>query len=209
MQQLKNNWRIAVLIILYTVGVIGIAAFKSDYITSLTPINLIIAASLIWPKSFNSKLILTSLFIFCGGYLVELLGISTGFPFGAYQYGNNLGPKIFGVPLIIGVNWWIMVYTSSEISRKLTKNIYVKVLITGLLMVSLDLLIEQVAPLLDFWNWNNSHIPINNYIAWFFIGCIFSFIWEKHTNTSNNKTAFQLYFIQLLFFGILVISRVI
>lgn len=204
MQQLKNNWRVAILIILYTVGVVGIAIFKSDYITSLTPINLIISAALIWPKSTNSKLIATSLIIFCGGFFAELLGITTGFPFGDYYYGNNLGPKIVGVPFIIGLNWWLMVYTSSELSNKITSNIYLKVLFTGLFMVTLDLLIEQVAPTLDFWYWKEEHIPLNNYLAWYIIGCAFSFLWEKTRNSEANKTAFTLFFIQLLFFGILV-----
>src|SRR5918912_3267587 len=34
-----------------------------------------------------------------GGFAVEAVGVATGFPFGTYDYGGPLGPKLLGVPL--------------------------------------------------------------------------------------------------------------
>ena len=41
---------------------------------------------------------------------VELVGTKTGMLFGDYSYGKVLGPALQGVPLIIGINWFIMMY---------------------------------------------------------------------------------------------------
>ena len=42
---------------------------------------------------------------FATGMLVEWIGVHTGYLFGSYDYGTVLGPKLLGVPLIIGINW--------------------------------------------------------------------------------------------------------
>jgi lycopene beta-cyclase len=41
-------------------------------------------------------------------YLAELLGSSTGFPFGKYSYTDLLQPQIAGVPLLIPLAWLMM-----------------------------------------------------------------------------------------------------
>src|SRR5512141_2772262 len=41
-------------------------------------------------------------------YLAELLGSSTGIPFGKYYYSNLLQPQIAGVPLLIPLAWFMM-----------------------------------------------------------------------------------------------------
>ena len=41
-------------------------------------------------------------------YLAELLGSSTGFPFGKYRYTDILQPQIAGVPLLIPLAWMMM-----------------------------------------------------------------------------------------------------
>jgi putative membrane protein len=70
-------------------------------------------------------------------------------------------------------------------------------------MVGLDLIIEQVAPLCNFWYWKNGIIPLQNYIAWFIISFLIALIVQKHLCSPKNKVAFSFYFIQLFFFLIL------
>lgn len=40
--------------------------------------------------------------------LAEILVVSYGIIFGNYKYGEILGYKVLGVPLIIGINWCIL-----------------------------------------------------------------------------------------------------
>jgi putative membrane protein len=39
-----------------------------------------------------------------------MLGVHTGILFGNYKYGNALGLKLNDVPILIGINWFIVVY---------------------------------------------------------------------------------------------------
>ncbi|MBK7882949.1 MAG: carotenoid biosynthesis protein [Chitinophagaceae bacterium] len=45
----------------------------------------------------------------CIGIAVEIIGVKTGFLFGNYSYGIVLGPKIQSVPILIGINWFIII----------------------------------------------------------------------------------------------------
>ena len=46
------------------------------------------------------------------GLFFESLSIRTGFPFGPYYYTEVFGPKVIGVPYIIPLAWYVIVYLS-------------------------------------------------------------------------------------------------
>jgi putative membrane protein len=50
-------------------------------------------------------------------YLAELLGSSTGFPFGKYHYTDILQPQIAGVPLLIPLAWFMMLPPAWAIAK--------------------------------------------------------------------------------------------
>ena len=64
----------------------------------MTLFLLVINNSMI--KKFLIKLFL----IFLLGLTVEIIGVNFSIFFGDYKYGNNLGIKIFDVPIVIGFN---------------------------------------------------------------------------------------------------------
>ena len=43
-----------------------------------------------------------------GGLAAEAIGWRTGWPFGNYRYGESLGPKLLGVPLVVPLAWAMM-----------------------------------------------------------------------------------------------------
>ena len=49
------------------------------------------------------KLFFLLITCFLVGMLSEIIGVKYGFIFGEYSYGNALGIKFMGVPLIIGI----------------------------------------------------------------------------------------------------------
>ena len=70
-------------------------------------------------------------------------------------------------------------------------------------MVVYDIVLEQVAPKIDMWKWDNDFIPLQNYLAWFFIAIAFhSFIKILKVNTEN-ALARLILICQFLFFLIL------
>jgi putative membrane protein len=109
-------------------------------------------------------------------FALEVIGVATGLIFGAYQYGPVLGRHLWGVPLIIGFNWALVVL---GIARFVRKNLRITYPALGALVVSLfcvlfDVILEPLAIRLDYWTWEAVQVPFKNYVAWFLISYIFA-----------------------------------
>ncbi len=196
-----------ILVVVYIVGIIGIAYNVDERFVLLTPINLLLSLGLaFWthPGQYSPLWKLAAICFFTG-ILVEIAGVQTGLIFGDYQYGRVLGPKIWGTPLMIGVNWAMLVYCAGSVVNRLIPdlNIWIKAALGAMLMTLLDVLIEPVAMELDFWNWENNIIPLQNYIAWFFVALPLLVAYFKLLGKTSNKVAILLFILQFLFFGIL------
>ncbi len=44
------------------------------------------------------------------GFLAEVLGTNSGFPFGKYYYTDFLGQKLLGVPVVVPLVWFVITY---------------------------------------------------------------------------------------------------
>jgi putative membrane protein len=194
------------LVVIYIVGIIGISipSLRPVYV-QITPITLLISALLLFAfhEPWNLKFIASIALIYLGGFFIEYFGVETGFIFGEYHYQGVLGFKVAGIPLIIGLNWLILVYSSYYIASFLTSKDFLRLIIGGVLLVLFDLLLEPVAMELGMWHWEGAHPPLQNYIAWFVAGIAFMSLFIIFRNSLKNKIAGYLYFIMLLFFGIL------
>ncbi len=203
-------WQVSLFfIILYAVGTIGlIIPYCFPLFVRLTFLALIVSTIglFIFHRAINIKqdiIIFTVIFLL--GFIVEVVGVNTGVIFGSYQYGETLGIKLFHTPLLIGLNWVFLTYTARSISDKLTKNIFLQLIIAPTLMLIYDIVMEQLAPLMDMWSWTNSSVPIKNYIAWWLIGFLFTGILKRFKINTHNPLALVLFLCQFLFFAVLFI----
>jgi putative membrane protein len=137
--------------------------------------------------------------------VIESIGVNTGLIFGEYVYGETLGYQIFETPLIIGMNWLFLVYVSSSLTGKIISGKFISFLFPPVLMVVYDLVLEQVAPDLGMWNWNNEVIPLQNYIAWFVVALLFVLVFRLFNIKTSNKIAPLIFILQFLFFLSLMI----
>lgn len=127
----------------------------------------------------------------------ELLGTSTGFPFGAYHYLSGLGYKISGlVPFTIPLSWFYLGFSSYLIARvglnKLSLNSWFKdlgaIAFGALLLTSWDFVLDPAMSQtsVPFWQWDQPGeffgMPYQNFIGWFGTGVVFmtiaTFIWR-------------------------------
>lgn len=184
-------------------AIIGISLGYHDWFIGKTPLNLLIMATLLvlnFPIKSRKKIIIVLSFIAIS-ILLEWIGVHYGILFGQYTYGQNLGSKIDGVPILIGVNWAVLIFCTAAIADNLLKDRILKILLGALLMVFLDFFIETSAPLFDFWTWEIGFAPLRNFVAWFFISAALHFIYHQSKIKGDFTFSSHLYAAQLIFFG--------
>ncbi|CAB4575478.1 unannotated protein [freshwater metagenome] len=53
------------------------------------------------------------------GFLIEQLGVTTGWPFGDYVYSDTLGPKVLEVPLVVPFAWLMIAHPCLVAARRI------------------------------------------------------------------------------------------
>jgi len=194
--------------LLHFVGIIGLLSPFQEYFRLLTPFNLIMSAILLWAnhRERNLEILFYSVLIFMFGFLIELLGVWSGVIFGQYTYGATLGPKLFNVPIIIGLNWLLVMYCIACLTDSLKIPVVLKIIAGATLAVAVDWLIEPVAMHFDFWSWKDNVVPFQNYVSWFITSAIMQGAYHLLRVKAENKLALPYHFTQLFFFLILNIA---
>jgi len=213
----------AIAVFFHLVGLAGILFFDKEFFIRATPFNLLLSAGLlIWThgnKNFSYFFFITIVFLI--GFWVEVIGVNTGLLFGDYRYGTVLGSKWMQVPLLIGVNWVIVIYCCGICTHTLLMKAInrvatdtgqpplilkaLSVIIDGAsLAVAFDWLMEPVAVKLGFWTWlGDGTIPVYNYLCWFVIIILLLTVFQFLPFNKNNKFAVNLLLVQAMFFLIL------
>ncbi|MEQ9374097.1 MAG: carotenoid biosynthesis protein [Imperialibacter sp.] len=200
----SKNKAALVIVVLHLVGTIGMLLPEwAPLMRQLTPLNLLIVAALviIFQQNKTPSFYAYAFLCFLIAFFSEVVGVQTGWPFGSYEYGATLGPKLFGVPLLIGTNWLILVVCTASLTRSIN-NKWLASLAGALLMVGLDILLEPVAIMSDYWSWQGSGIPIQNYISWGALAFILHIV--LHNFDFENKNELDKYVIlsQASFFAL-------
>ncbi len=137
-------------------------------------LSMAIHAQLAYGRKYASRLIfITYLFAFT----VELIGITTTWPFGVYTYDASLGIDVLGVPLIVPCAWIMMAHPVLIAARSLTKHwvfIY-----GGLTLAAWDYFLDPQMVEAGRWHWSDitsslpgtPMIPLSNFFGWTLAGC--------------------------------------
>ena len=186
-------------------ALIGIIMGFFNWFVEKTPMNLglmFLMLVVIYPLR-SKKSIAVTICCFLTGFLAEWLGVNFGWLFGSYSYGSNLGLKVGGVPLLIGINWAMLALITAAISNHLTKTIWIRILYGALMMVFLDLLMEYAAPKLDFWTFEGGLAPLSNYLGWFIVSIVLQFVYQISRIQGHFGFSLHLFAAQCVFFGLL------
>lgn len=195
--------------IFYTVGFVGIITpFSHQLFLKLFPVALILSffAILLFHKgSFDSGTLTVMILIALLSFLIEVAGVNTHLIFGNYKYGDALGIKLLNTPLLIALNWVMLTYAGSSVTEGFSLPVSLKTIIASILILLYDLILEQIAPLVDMWYWENNSVPVRNYIAWFIIALVFQTFIRISGIKTQNSIAWKIILIQVLFFISLII----
>ena len=208
-----------ILLWVYGVGLAGmLLPFSRELFMMITPLNLLFAALfLFWGRWPARQVIFTGLFVAVASFFIEAVGTNTGKIFGVYSYGRTLGPALLNTPLIIGLNWFLLIYCTNVISRLLWERLSIGselsrkglpesmfVIVTGsLLMVVYDLFLEPAAMRLDMWSWECGVIPFRNYLGWFFFSVLFHTVIRLWGEEEPNRRVVPLFAVQVGFFAVI------
>ncbi|MBW4026626.1 MAG: carotenoid biosynthesis protein [Acidobacteria bacterium] len=136
-------------------------------------------------------------------YLMEEVGVRTGFIYGAYHYSDLLGPKLGHVPLLIPLAWFMMIYPSWMVARVLVKGVdprtvrgfTAEAVVAAWVMTAWDLVMDPGMSAAGNWIWEHGGayfgVPRRNYLGWllttFLVYWIAGWMWRKveHKRTSS------------------------
>ncbi len=159
----------------------------------------------------------------------ELLGTSTGFPFGAYGYLNGLGYKIAGlVPFTIPLSWFYVGFCCYVLSRvglenlKLPKWVQLSgaIALGSLLLTAWDFVLDPAMSQAPYPFWEFGEVgaffgmPYRNVSGWLGTGALFmtvaSLLWGKaplRLSRSQLITPLVIYLINFAFGAIITVTE--
>jgi len=213
----------AIAVLFHVIGLTGILFFDRQLFVSLTPFNLLLSAGLLiyTQAEKNKAFFLFVLVCVVVGFTVEYIGVNHQLLFGEYEYLNAMGEQWQRVPLVIGVNWFIMMYCCGvsiqlllnrmwnklkDTDQPARKNVgFVAVILDAALLATFfDWVMEPVAVKLGWWKWlGDGSIPLLNYVSWFGISALLLLLFRLLSFDKQNQFAVNLLLIQFMFFLIL------
>lgn len=113
----------------------------------------------------------------------ELLGTSTGFPFGGYAYTSLLGWRVLGlVPFPIPISWFYMLYCALAICARLrparddARTPWLWAALAAAILTAWDVAMDPAMVRTGHWIWHAPGafygMPISNWIGWFGTGLV-------------------------------------
>ena len=206
---LADRYAKVFLVVTFILGFIGHGFEVSrEAMIALTPWVLLISSSVVcYPaiRKANNQAVIWLVMAFTGTIVAEVIGVKSGLIFGDYKYGEVLGVKAFEVPLLIGINWVLVMLGAISLGNYFSTNTFLKALVAALIAVIFDIILEPVAITLGYWEWSAVSPPLSNYTSWFVIVFILTLVYGK-MKVSMDLTIPRFYlFAQALFFLLLQI----
>ena len=114
------------------------------------------------------------------GYLSEVVGTMTGYPYGCYSYViDRLGPAVSDVPLVVPLAWSAGLYPVWCVASRLVRSGPGRVAVVAVGMLGWDLYLDPQMVADGHWSWCNAgglpgieHIPLTNYVGWLLVAAI-------------------------------------
>ena len=152
-----------------------IASFVSTLLIALP--SFIALWRYLGPKGATLSLLSLSAF----GYAIETTGVTTGFPYGPFYYGDALGPKVAGlVPYLLPLSWvplvlGVVAATAPAVPENeavFGRRRIMWVPCAAVLLTLVDGVLDPGAASLGFWVWPEGGpyygVPVSNYLGWLF-----------------------------------------
>jgi len=141
----------------------------------------LLSAHSVWGR----RAVVASAIIIGIGFLVEVVGSSTGFPFGSYDYTSRLVPQVAGVPLVVAFAWCAMALPAREVAvailgQKATRS--ARVVGGAVALTAWDVFLDPHMVMEGYWVWPDGGeffgIPLTNYLGWLGVSAVLMVVLE-------------------------------
>ncbi|AHG00081.1 carotenoid biosynthesis protein [Halostagnicola larsenii XH-48] len=114
-------------------------------------------------------------------YAIEMVGVRTDWPYGAFEYSIQLGPMLFGeVPLALPLFFVPLVLNAYLLTllvlEELADSALVRLPVAILAVVAVDLVLDPGAVAIGFWAYDPAGsyygVPVSNYLGWLLSGTV-------------------------------------
>jgi putative membrane protein len=106
-------------------------------------------------------------------YAIEYVGVTTGWPYGEFQYVVELGPTVAGVPLGLPLFFVPLALNAllfvDALGGERVSDLRVRVPAAVAVVLAVDLVLDPGAVALGFWTYGGGvyyGVPLSNYAGW-------------------------------------------
>lgn len=115
-----------------------------------------------------------------GGWLVEAVGVRTGWPFGSYAYTGLLRPSLGGVPVLVPLSWLMMLPCAWAVAAAVAgdgpQRRLARVGHSALAFTAWDLFLDPQMVGWGVWRWRSPGayfgIPLQNFAGWIAVAAL-------------------------------------
>jgi len=119
-------------------------------------------------------------------FFIEMLAIKTGFPYGHFAYGAQIGGKIGGVPWTVPFAWTPLLLAGMCLARRwtnaLTLDKYARILACALIVLAMDMVLDPGAVSQKFWRYATPGafygVPLSNFLGWILSGALGAILFD-------------------------------
>jgi|GEM_PF-2690536 len=165
-----------------------------------------LALLLLFLPAFNGDLFRFLLLVFFGSIAVEFIAQDTAKLYGALRYGETLGFRVKGVPLLIAVQALLLNWCALDIAGRTRANVYVQALLGAALVAGIWALMEPLSAY-GLWEWESGAATLKRYLACFVIAFFFQLAGQSMNFEKRHSLALAAYATQVLLFAILALTK--
>jgi putative membrane protein len=184
MDQLVRNNRFTIAVVFPAVGALLLVASAEGLLPDPLAFNpLLVLSGVLVMRSplvvgvspvVDRRALLGVLGLAAYAYVIEIVGIRTGFPYGEFHYGVDLGPMLGGVPLALPVFFLPLVCNAYLLCLlllgPLSERTVTRLLAVIGLVLAMDVVLDPGAVALGFWAYLGGGafygVPLSNYAGW-------------------------------------------
>ncbi|PSP75605.1 carotene biosynthesis protein [Halobacteriales archaeon QS_1_68_20] len=185
LERLVRENRVTVAVVFPLVGAVTLVASALDLLPAVLAYNpyLLLFGTLVMRSPLVAALVpltrrRTGIWLgvlVAYSYAIEWVGLTTGWPYGEFEYVVDLGPMVAGVPVGLPVFFVPLVLNAYLLALLVTRGGRATLPLALAFVLAIDLVLDPAAVAIGFWAYPEGAyygVPASNYLGWVLSGTV-------------------------------------